>query len=358
MRGRWIAAVLACLLLSGCSGLPTARERGDMALLRTMGVDKHPEGVEVTVSTGPRARGLQGEGEPSLVLSAARPSLSAACLAMQGQSDSFVFYGYVDQLLLGQGLAEEGIQAVLDYFSRDVELGLGAQLWLIRDATAKEAVDSGEDEGVEGRLSTLRTDGKMGVASISRTAGEVYTDLLEQGAAFVPALTPAGEDDTSLTECGYAVLKGERLAGFLDAEAARGLELLSGRGTAEILEEELPDNRLSVRLSAAYTTPSLLQSQGAPVMKVTCRGVAELVEYQSRLTAGEREALQTILEARVRQRLKEALEQMQAWETDCTGLGARAAMGSPAQWQDLKENWPHHFGAMELKLEVQVDLRD
>ena len=121
-------ALAGMLLLSGCSAtlLPYAREMGDMALLRTMGVDAG-EGdyqVEVTVSTGKRAYGLQGESQPSLVLSAQRESLSAACLAMQGLSDSYVFYGYVDQLLLGEELSKRGVWPVLDYFAQDVELGL------------------------------------------------------------------------------------------------------------------------------------------------------------------------------------------------------------------------------------------
>ena len=87
-----------------------------MALLRTMGVDAgEKEGdLRVTVSTGKRAAGLQGEGQPPLILSAEGGSLSSACLAMQGLSDSYVFYGYVDQLLLGEELALEGVQTVLD----------------------------------------------------------------------------------------------------------------------------------------------------------------------------------------------------------------------------------------------------
>lgn len=52
-------------LLPGCGGerLPYAREMGDMALMRTMGVDTGEGGAEqlhVTVSSGRRARGLQG----------------------------------------------------------------------------------------------------------------------------------------------------------------------------------------------------------------------------------------------------------------------------------------------------------
>ena len=224
-----LPAILALgLLLTGCSGLPTAREMGDMALLRTLGVDPSPAGVAVTGSTGPRARGLQGEGEPALVLTADRASLSAACLAMQGQSDSFVFFGYVDQLLVGQALAEEGVRPVLDYFSRDAELGLGAQLWLIRGGAAREALSAGGDEGLDARLETLQNDSEMGIANLTRTAGEVYTDLLELGCAYVPALSPTGDGDALLREAGYGVLKGDALAGFLAGEAAEGLELLAG----------------------------------------------------------------------------------------------------------------------------------
>ena len=143
MKKHFTSLLILCLLLTGCSGLPTAREMGDMALLRTLGVDPSPAGVAVTGSTGPRAKGLQGDGEPALTLSADRPSLSAACLAMQGQSDSFVFFGYVDQLLVGEELAKEGVRPVLDYFSRDAELGLGAQLWLVRGASARDALSAG-----------------------------------------------------------------------------------------------------------------------------------------------------------------------------------------------------------------------
>ena len=38
---------------------------------------------------------------------------------------------------LGEELALEGVQTVLDYFAQDVELGLGTQLWLIRGDTAQ-----------------------------------------------------------------------------------------------------------------------------------------------------------------------------------------------------------------------------
>ncbi len=359
MKKRLIPLLAACLLLTGCSSLPTAREMGDMALMRTMGIDTVPDGVRVTGSTGPRARGLEAEGEPSLVLTAERPSLSGACLAMQGQSDSFVFFGYVDQLLIGEELASEGVSPVLDYFAQDVELGLGAQLWLVRGTTAQEAVSSGGDEGIDQRLETLQHDGKMGIASISRTAGETYVDLMELGSAFVPALSPAGNETGVLLESGYGIIKDGALAGFLDGEAAKGLELLAGGGAADILDIELADNKVSAKITSAHTQSAFeFQGDTLSALKLTCEVEVRVTEYQRRLSDEERNALQGELERRERERLGLALERLRAWRADCAGLGVGAAMAHPAKWQTLQADWPDWFAKVPVEIRVRVTIQE
>lgn len=80
-------------------------------------------------AAGPEA--CRGRRSPPLVLSAERESISSACLAMQGLSDSYVFYGHVDQLLLGEELSRRGILETLQYFSQDQELGMGTQVWIV-----------------------------------------------------------------------------------------------------------------------------------------------------------------------------------------------------------------------------------
>ena len=360
MRGRLLSVPLtACLLLTGCAGLPYPREMGDMALLRTMGVDRAGEELSVTVSTGPRARGLQGEQEPALVLSARGSSLAAAALSLQSLSDSYVYFGYVDQLLLGEELARRGVTAVLDYFARDVELGLGAQLWVVRESTARGAVESGGGQGVDSRLSTLQTDGEMGVAAIPRTAGEVYTDLLEQGCAYLPALVPGDGEGAVLLDGGYAVLKGETLAGYLDGEAARGLELLAGRPAADILGVRLPSGWASARITGGDVQCQLRFEAGMLVgYRISCRLTARPAEYAAPLTQGDLELLQAALERRERARLLAALEQLRAWGTDCTGLGPRGALSDPAGWQSAGKDWQTRFAALEPELQLRVSLQE
>lgn len=358
MKKHFTPLLTLCLLLSGCSGLPAAREMGDMALLRTLGVDPSPAGVAVTGSTGPRARGLQGDGEPALTLSADRESLSGACLAMQSQSDSFVFFGYVDQLLIGETLAEKGVRPVLDYFARDAELGLGAQLWLVQGATARDALSAGGDEGIDTRLETIQNDSKMGIANLTRTAGAVYTDLLELGSAYVPALSPAEGGDAVLAERGYGILKGDTLTGFLEGEPAKGLELLAGGPASDIIEVELPEGPVSVKVTSACTK-SRLEFQGdvPSALKLTCKVEVRLSEYRARPAGQGLESLRTEVARRERVRLEGALEQLRAWGTDCTGLGAKAGMLHPARWQGVQADWPEWFSQMPMEIQVEVKIR-
>lgn len=330
-----------------------------MALLRTLGVDRAEGGLSVTASTGPQAGGLQGEQEAALVLSARRESLSAACLAMQGLSRRYVFFGYIDQLLLGEDLARQDVRPVLDACARNVELSLGAQMWLAVGLTAAEAVRAGGEGGVDRQLVTLGTDGEMGLSLRPRTAGEVYADLLDRGCAYVPALV-RGQEDASLAPAGYGILKDGALVGLLTGEAALGLERLTGGGQADVWTQEVDGTRavlraegVEVRCAPEYTSGGTLRG-----LWVLCRVKAEVEEQEGALSSGERERLRRAVEVRETRQIRAALRQLQAWGTDCTGLGLRAAAVHPGLWKQMQTDWPEQFRGISVSLTVSVRLKD
>ena len=365
---KWGAALglTAVLLLAGCGRavLPYAREMGDMALLRTMGVDLEgqTEQVRVTVSTGKRAAGLQGESQPSLVLSALGNSISGACLSLQALSDSYVFFGYVDQLLLGEQAALAGLEPVLDYFSRDVELGLGAQIWLIRGETAQTAVQAGGEKGVEIRLSTLQTDSELGTAGITRTAGDVFSSLLEQGCAYLPALQTVNPEEMGgeavLLEAGYGVLRDGVLVGYLEGESARGLELLTGQVGKDIIEAELPSGNTVARITGANVRlEPVFHGNELVQICLYCRVTAELAEFHTPMAEEELEQLKGQLEERESLRLQRVLDQLRSWGTDCADLGNQVGRANPAWWIGAQTEWAQLFSTVPIEISVQVSMR-
>ena len=354
MKWIWKAALVLVFTLTGCAGLPQPREMGDVALLRTMGVDRIGDRLEVTVATGPRAKGVQAEGQEALILSAQDSTLSSAALTLRTQSDSSVSFGHVDQLLLGEDLSYYDIKEVLDYFARDRELGLGAQLWAIQGEAAKAAVESGGSQGIEGGLSTLRTNGKLGIGTISRTIGEVYADILELGCSYVPALSLTEEEDPQLEERGYAIFKDGSLAGYLEGSSARGLELLASRAAADVLEVQLADQGVTAQITRAATVCRFIPGQEN--LTISCRVWAQLVEYQRLPGEEEREHIQQEITHQEEENVRLALSQLADWGADCLGLGQKAGILSPGRWNALSENWPYHFGKQIPEVNLKVEL--
>ena len=224
---------------------------------------------------------------------------------------------------------------MLDYFAQDTQLGLGVQLWLVRGGTAAQAVQAGGESGVENRLSTLQTDSEMGAAGASRTAGEVFSDLLERGSAYLPALRLQETDQegqTALLEAGYAVLKDGVLVGYLEGEIAKGLELLVNQAPSDVLEVPLSQGRVVVRVtgSALVCTPKMENGQLTAV-DLNCRVTAEVAEVEGELSQEDLEQVKQAVDSRQQRRITQALERLQSWSTDCVGLGQRLAMADPAR---------------------------
>lgn len=180
---KYICALL-CLLLCGCSALPRPREMENMALLRTLGVDFADGAYKLTASTGPRPDAAGERQNEALVLTGSGTTIEKAVKDLKASSDHTVFLGYVDQLLVGRDLLERDLMPLLDYVVQDEEMSLGTMLWALPDLTAKDAVTSGGEQGVEQRLNTLRLNGAR-----TRTAGEVCADLLDTGGSSIPALS-------------------------------------------------------------------------------------------------------------------------------------------------------------------------
>lgn len=362
MRGKFLPGVLAFLLLCGCGqqgGLPFAREMGDMALLRTMAVDagEGEHALSVTVSTGRRARGLQKEEEDPLVLSAQGNSLSGACRTIQGLSESYVFYGYVDQLLLGEELAAQGIEEILNYFARDLELGMGAQVWVVH-GRGQDAMLAAQQEGVEERLSTLLVDSEMGTAGQTRTVGEVLSDLLETGGGYLPALRPSDQEETALVEAGYALLQDGALVGWLEGEGAKGLTLLeSGAGLGAM--EYVVQNRQAVleEQQVRTTFRPVLEGSRLVAVEIHCRVTADLTEFSDFLTQEDLNDLCLQLEQRERERIQMALVEMQRLGADCIGLGRRLTLANPAHREEISGDWDRIFPQLELRVMVQGEIR-
>lgn len=358
------ACMLMLTLLTGCGDralLPYAREMGDTALLRTVGLDTWEDGVRFTVSTGSRS----GEQE-ALVLSASGPSIPAAALAVQSLGDSYVYYGHVDQLLVGEAQAVRGLTDLVDYLAREPQLGPGVQLWAVRGASAGQAIQTAGSRGVPQRLEQLRTDGELGAANLSRTAAQLMTVLARNDSTYLPALEllSAREGDggeggeQTLVPNGYAILRRGKLVCWTDPEVSRGLELMEGQVFGQVADLTLEDGTgVSLTLERARTgVRPVFRGEELTGLEVTCTLTARVAQAGRRLKGSELEQLRKRLEQMQGERIVRALELGQYWDADYLGLERRAQLARPDRKAAIQEQWEQAFRTLDIRVEVTAAL--
>ena len=360
MKGLF-ACVLVLTLLTGCDDralLPYAREMGETALMRTVGLDAGEDGVVFTAATGSRAG-----GQEALVLSASGTSIPAAALAVQSLGESYVYYGHADQLLVGEEQAARGLTELVDYLAREPQLGLASQMWVVFGGSATRAIEAAGERGVAQRLEQLNTDGELGAANIGRSAAQLMAVLARQGSTYLPALVlqPAREGDggqggeQSLLPGGYAIVRKGKLVCRTDAEVSRGIELMEGKNAGNVVDVSLEDgSKVSLVQDAARTVcrPVFLGDE-LTGLDVTCDLTVRVAQTGRRLKPEELEWLQQRLEQRQGERIVRAMELSQYWDADFLDLERQTQMTRPARKRLIQEQWDGAFRALSLRVEVR-----
>ncbi len=353
--------------LSACKAdiLPYSREVENMALMRTMGVDAgEGDGVTVTVSSGVQSKGVNEGNEPPVVFAQRAGTVSGACLAMQSKGDSYIFYGHVGQLLLGEEQASLGMTEALDYVERDIEMRLDTQLFVVKGGTAAEAISAaaGKTAAATDRLEALEEDAALMPAFMPRTVKDLLAAQAQNGASFAPAITVTGKgEDTDLISAGYAILEDNALVGWAEGETARGVNLLLDCTDADVLE--LPagaGEKAALRVVDAKTTVRpVFDGKRLTGLDVDCRVEANVAEAPARLDLKDEQNLSWLrgqLAAVVQSRIRRALTLSQELEADFMGLGKRAGLSAPWHWDEIQKQWQGEFSRLPITVRVEAKI--
>ena len=190
-RAQTLALLLAAgLLCSGCAnGAISSNYRPveDLTLVQTIGVDRAPEGVCLSASTG-----RVGENEPPQRMTQTGETVLAALDRLQDRTpNAELFYAQTSYLLLGEEAAAAGeLAPLLDFIARNPDMRLSAPLFLVRGATAQQAVmDTGDDRtDVTEALTALQKDTALSGAGHAFSCADIARALAGSGCA---AATPS-----------------------------------------------------------------------------------------------------------------------------------------------------------------------
>lgn len=369
-RTQTLALLLAAgLLCSGCgSGAISVnyRQIEDLVLIQTVGVDLAPEGVCLSASTG-RA----GENEPPQRMTQTGETVRAALDRLQDRTPSAeLFYAQTSYLLLGEEAAAAGeLPPLLDFIARDPDMRLSAPLFLVRGATAQQAVmDTGDDRtDVTEALSALQKDTALSGASHAFSCADIARALAGSGCAVVGAVacvrTPEGEGGKlALAPAGYAIFRDGDYVGSIEPETARGASMLLGvAGHGDLAVTDRDGSTVMLTLDSCKTDFRPVWDDDGALARVDVTlklraGIAEL-RVPRRITAREyQDELNAALAALVTGWAEDVIAASQALGADFLGVGQALAIGGGRKWAAIRDDWPAVWQSVPVRVAVSADV--
>ena len=159
-----------------------------------MGLDKNGSGVTLSLAAA-------GDSEDKVArMEAGGVSISAAMERIRGHAyEEELFCPHIGRLLLGEKLAENGIENVLSYICRSPDLRLDMPLFVVRGGEASDAVmgvGSG-DKGICDVMRIIEQDLKRRGKSGVTTAVQVLRDTARCGSSLICALDLGTASETA-----------------------------------------------------------------------------------------------------------------------------------------------------------------
>ena len=372
-----LLALILCaaelLLFAGRGGLRgNYREVEELLVIQTMGLDKTLGGVTLSLAAA-------GDSEDKVArMEADGVSISAAMERIRDYAwEEELFCPHIGRLLIGEKLAEAGIESALAYICRSPELRLDMPLFVVRGGEAADAVmtvGSG-DKGICDVMRIIEQDFKRRGESGLTTASQILRDTARCGSSLICALElgrasesteppdaeSAAPEARSIAPMGYAILREGRLCRYLTPEQAVAVGLLinkPGRATIDLRDRHGEAAVLELNGGGCRIRP-VWEGEILKGVDIACQAQASLLERGGRGAMNEAEDLDYLtarLESTLAGWLSAALQASKELKADYLCLAETLERADPAAWKALDRDFIDLLPELELQVTVSARL--
>ena len=374
----FILLLSVLLLLGGCWN---KRELNELAIVTAVGVDKSDEQFEISVQivnpsqvASNKASGIQ---VPVFTYHAKGKSLFDAIRKLTALTPRKPYYAHAQIIIIGEEMAEEGMNSILDLFQRDPEGRSDFNFIVSHDSTAQEILSvltPLEDVPASKMFKSL----KVSEAVLGTTESVILDDLIQSlgsidHSAVLPSIHIYGDADAGdfssniekidspaqLKYGGLAIFKNYKLIGYLSEQESRDYNFLNNniKSTFEIIACP-EEGKISTEIINSSTKMTGHFQNDVPSISIKLdieQNVAE-VSCSLDLTKSKTiDALNKETSRQIKERLERTLQTIQqTYQADLLKFSNVLHREDYQAWNRIKKNWQTLYPNLEVQIEVDV----
>jgi spore germination protein KC len=364
-------------VLTGCSGfLPARTEISEYDVTEIAGIDKceeDPSLIEVTmVSRLKKAPSGSGGGNDLVTITSAKGStIFEAQLKLKANAPRRLFFGYVDYILIGEAAAKDDFLKYFNMLERDHEIRKSANVYIVKDGTAKELLysTSSEDAFVTEKLDTAKKNVEF-ISNTKETKIIDVSEMIEGSSLIIPSLTYADYTDEKIIGKmpekrlglgGYAVFKDSTLAGFIDEDYARGYNVIINKVGSFPVNVNDETGKLACLEVVRSKTKVKAQFEGEKLKTVVLDThiLSHFPEQQSHdniMNRSNVDKMSAELSDKAKKDMEKVIKFSQNAKVDCLKIGQRLKLLYPYKWKKIENDWEKLYPELDIKVRIDSHL--
>ncbi|MGZ7442728.1 Ger(x)C family spore germination protein [Paenibacillus sp. TH7-28] len=380
-----LIALLSLLLMTGCWD---SSEVNDLALELAWGIDEAKDkGVLISaqVIIPSQISSVQGQGggsgggqeKPYFVVTGGGRDTLDAVQQMQTKLSRLVFRGHRRIIVIGEPLARKGIKDVLDTYTRDPNLKLRTDVFIVKGGTARDFLKvSYPLEKIPGlgalkEYDQIGTPQEMGFINLMISAASEGScpALPVVAVGFDPADQEGEEQQDHSNTKGFRIAgtgifdKDLKLLGFLNVHEGRILRWINGDLRKLVVTATVPQKNGYVSLDMSKIGSRIQPMFQGDELKfqVNLTGQGIIRENNTNLDLTQLHNLarvQDALEKHVEESTLQTITKVQkAYGVDVFGFGETIHRKHLSRWRSLKDDWNKEFREAEVSVQANLTIR-
>jgi len=281
-----------------------------------------------------------------------------------------LYWSHAKVIILSKEAANNGVKNAIEWYTRDSETRESVYVLISKGETAKEIFDGqGTTESI---MSFILQDIIKNQMSLSKSS---VTDILkysiesqQKGAStIIPAVSLKLMNDKMVPEViGTAIIKNDKLAGFLNGEETKDLSFIRNEVKGGVLVEEMQVNNLpaiiTLEIFNSKTKVSFSAEAEDLVINIDIDTTVAIDEVEGTVDLSDEKEinrLKQITENTIKERIETLIIKIKSeYDADIFCFGIKLWQNNPQVWKSVKNNWEDVLSNAEVNVKTNVHIKN
>ena len=358
-----ILIIMVSLVLGGCWNY---REIEQMSIVAGMAVDVDPTGdeYELTIEVLSIVGGQEIKPKSKVMTITGETIFDAVRNAIALTSRK-LYWSHAKIIIFCENAARKGLVKVVDWYVRDAETRPDVNL-IVAKGTAKDILHTAQqtDEILSFQLSEMIDSEKELSTSRSVEAWEFINDIASEGIhPMLPVIELVNSEGNPTARMeGSAVLKGDRLVGYLTGEETKYAlfvkDKIEGGLLVETLEDKDENTRVALEIFKNKTSLTPRFIGNTIVMDISVKttvGIDEIMGTMDVISEEGSRKLAAQAESDMKKNIEDVIKKVQKeFGSDIFGFGNTIYKNNPREWKRFRDDWDLHFPNVQVNVTCDI----